>query len=234
MKTRVLILSLILCLSTLGLNAQNSIDLGFGQNAINIPDTVTIGDSIWFSCWVVNNGEDVLAENVLIKAARYDTSLGLVSNRTIGGQGPNFIYPNDSIQFVPGFLFEVVTNQNYLIGDNIVVIWPKADVPNSIGQTNQYVYKNLHVLSNAMSSIAEQKVNGANYFYPQPAKDKVFFKASDQITAVKIFNILGKEVAAFNNLTSSISIADLPQGIYLLKIQTQNREEKLQKLIIKR
>ena len=216
------------------MNAQNSIDLGFGQNAINIPDTVAIGDSIWFSCWVVNNGEDVLAENVLIKAARYDASLGLVSNRTIGGQGPNFIYPNDSIQFLPGFLFEVVTNQNYLIGDNIVVIWPKADVPNSIGQTNQYVYKNLHVLSNSMTSIAEQKVNGANHFYPQPAKDKIFFKASDQITAVKIFNILGKEVAVFNNLTSSISIAELPQGLYLLKIYTQNGDEKLEKLIIKR
>ena len=234
METRAIILSLILCLSNLALNAQNSIDVGFGQNSINIPDTVAIGDSIWFSCWVVNNGEDVLAENVLIKAARYDASLGLVSNRTIGGQGPNFIYPNDSIQFVPGFLFEVVTNQNYLIGDNIVVIWPKADVPNSIGQTNQYVYKNLHVLSNAMSSITEQKFNGANYFYPQPAKDKVFFKASDQITAAKIFNILGKEVAVFNNLTSSISIAELPQGLYLLKMQIQNREEKLEKLIIKR
>ncbi len=234
MKKKAHILSLILCLSTLGLNAQSSIDLGFGQNAINITDTVTIGDSIWFSCWVVNKGEDVLAENVLIKAARYDVNLGLVSNRTIGGQGPNFIYPNDSIQFVPEFLFEVVTNQNYLLGDNIVVIWPKADVPNSIGQTNQYVYKNLHVLSNAMLSISEQKVNGANYFYPQPAKDKIFFKASDQITAVKIFNILGKEVVAFNNLTPSISIAELPQGLYLLKIQTKNRQEKLQKLIIKR
>ena len=234
MKTRDLILSLILCLSTLVLNAQNSIDLGFGQNAINIPDTVAIGDSIWYSCWVVNNGEDVLAENVLIKAARYDASLGLVSNRTIGGQGPNFIYPNDSIQFVPGFLFEVVTNQNYLIGDNIVVIWPKADVPNSIGQTNQYVYKNLHVLSNAMSSIAEQKLKGENYFHPQPAKDKIFFKDSDQITAVKIFNIFGKEVAVFNNLTSSISIAELPQGLYLLKMHAQNGKEKLQKLIIKR
>ena len=183
---------------------------------------------------MVNKGEDVLAENVLIKAARYDVNLGLVSNRTIGGQGPNFIYPNDSIQFVPGFLFEVVTNQNYLTGDNIVVIWPKADVPNSIGQTNQYVYKNLHVLSNSMSSISEQKVNGTNYFYPQPAKDKIFFKSSDQITAVKIFNVLGKEVAAFNNLTPSISIANLPQGLYLLKIQKQNRQEKLQKLIIKR
>ena len=233
MKTLPVILSFIICLFCLDLNAQNSIDLGFGQNNINIPDTVTIGDSIWYSCWVVNNGEDVLAENVLIKAARYDASLGLVSNRTIGGQGPNFIYPNDSIHFVPGFLFEVVTNQNYLIGDNIVVIWPKADVPNSIGQTNQHVYKNLHVLSNAILSIPEADKNSTSLFYPQPANDRLYFKDTEQILRVKIFNVLGKEVVAYDNLTSSISISDLPQGVYLLKMQKTKGEE-LQKLIIKR
>ena len=157
MKTKVLILSFIFCFFALETKAQNSsINISFGQNGISIPDTVAMGDSIWFSCWGVNSGEDVLAENILLKAARYDASLGLVSNRTIGGQGPNFMYPDDSIQFVPGFLFEVVTNQNYLIGDNIVVIWPKADVPNTINQTNQYIYSNLHVLSNSILSISEK------------------------------------------------------------------------------
>ena len=234
MKTKALILSFITCFFTFNSNAQNSsINISFGQNGISIPDTVTMGDSIWFSCWVVNSGEDVLAENILLKAARYDASLGLVSNRTIGGQGPNFIYPDDSIQFVPGFLFEVVTNQSYLIGDNIVVIWPKADVPNTISQTNQYIYSNLHVLSNSISSISE-KNSKANYFYPQPAKDMIYFNSSDQIKAVKIFNILGKEVSSYNVSVSSIAISHLPQGIYLLKMQTEKGEEKLQKLIIKR
>ena len=192
-----------------------------------------MGDTIWFSCWVVNRGEDVLAENILLKAARYDANLSLVNSRTIGGQGPNFMYPDDSIQFVPGFLFEVVTNQSYLIGDNIVVIWPKADVPNTISQTNQHIYSNLHVLSNSISSISE-KNSKANYFYPQPAKDMIYFNSSDQIKAVKIFNILGKEVSSYNVSVSSITISHLPQGLYLLKIQTEKGEEKLQKLIIKR
>ena len=234
MKVKALILSFVTCLFAFNLNAQNSsINISFGQNGISIPDTVTIGDSIWFSCWVVNSGEDVLAENILLKAARYDANLGLVSNRTIGGQGPNFMHPDDSIQFVPGFLFEVVTNQNYLIGDNIVVIWPRADVPNTISQTTQYIYSNLHVLSNSISSISE-KNSKANYFYPQPAKDRIYFNSSDQIKAVKIFNILGKEVSSYNVSASSITISHLPQGLYLLKIQTEKGEEKLQKLIIKR
>ena len=236
MKTKALILSVITCLFAFNSHAQNSsINISFGQNGISIPDTVVMGDSIWFSCWVVNSGDDVLAENILLKAARDDPSLGLVSNRTIGGQGPNFISPDDSIQFVPGFLFEVVTNQNYLIGDNIVVIWPRADVPNTISQTIQYIYSNLHVLSNSILSISE-KTSQAHYFYPQPAKDRIYFNSSsDLITAVKIFNILGREVASYNiSASSPIAISHLPQGIYLLKMQTEKGEEKLQKLIIKR
>ena len=235
MKTKALILSFITCLFAFNSHAQSSINISFGQNGISIPDTVVMGDSIWFSCWVVNSGDDVLAENILLKAARYDAISGLVSNRTIGGQGPNFMYPDDSIQFVPGFLFEVVTSQNYLIGDNIVVIWPKADVPNTISQTNQYIYSNLHVLSNSISSISE-KTSKTHYFYPQPAKDRIYFNSSsDLITAVKIFNILGREVASYNiSASSPIAISHLPQGIYLLKMQTEKGEEKLQKLIIKR
>ena len=236
MKTKALILSFLTCLFAFNSHAQNSsINISFGQNGISIPDTVVMGDSIWFSCWVVNSGDDVLAENILLKAARDDASLGLVSNRTIGGQGPNFVYPDDSIQFVPGFLFEVVTNQNYLIGDNIVVIWPRADVPNTISQTSQYIYSNLYVLSNSISSISEKTSKAAHYFYPQPAKDRIYFNSSsDLITAVKIFNILGREVASYNVSASPIAISHLPQGLYLLKMQTEKGEEKLQKLIIKR
>jgi len=236
-KAKALILFFSTFLFAFNSNSQNSaISISFGQNGISIPDTVTMGDSIWFSCWVVNSGGDVLAENILLKAARQDANLGLVNTRTIGGQGPNFMFPDDSIQFVPGFLFEAVTNQNYLVGDNIVVIWPKADVPNTISQTNQYIYTNVHVLSSSILSISEGTSSKAHYFYPQPAKDKIYFNSSsDLITAVKIFNILGKEVS-FHNISASpiLSISHLPQGLYVLKIQTEKGEEKIQKLIIKR
>ena len=237
MKVKALIVFFITCFFTFNSNAQNSsINISFGQNGISIPDTVVMGDTIWFSCWVVNSGGDVLAENILLKAARYDANSGFVSTRTIGGQGPNFIFPDDSIQFIPGFLFEVVTNQNYLAGDNIVVIWPKADVPNTISQTNQYIYTNVHVLSSSISSISEETSSKAYYFYPQPAKDKIYFNSSsDLITAVKIFNILGKEVS-FHNISVSpiISISHFSQGLYVLKMQTEKGEEKIQTLIIKR
>ena len=234
MKTKILILSLFLSVFSFNVKGQNSsIITNFGSQGISIPDTVAIGDTIWFSCWVVNGGEDVLAENILIKVALFDNILGLYNIRTIGGQGPNFIYPGDSIQFVPGFLFEVVTSTNYLIGDNIVVIWPKADAPNTISQTNQYIYSNLHVLSNSISSISESFAD-KQYFYPQPATDKLYFNSPELITSVKIFNILGKQVLSFKSPESSIAINNLAEGLYLVKIRTKKGEKKIQKLIIKR
>ena len=111
--------------------------------------------------------------------------------------------------------------------NNIVVIWPKAAVPPSISQTNQNAYSNLHVLSNSSVTFISEKTGKAQYFYPQPANDKL-------ITSVKIFNILGKEVRSFILSESSIAIPNLPQGLYLVKIQTKNEGEKVQKLIIKR
>ena len=43
-------------------------------------------------------------------------------------------------------IYDNVTPQNaYGPGDNIVVIWPKADVP--VSQSTQYFYNNLYVLN---------------------------------------------------------------------------------------
>ncbi|MBC8265775.1 MAG: T9SS type A sorting domain-containing protein [Flavobacteriales bacterium] len=233
MKTKALILSIFIFLFAINTRAQNgTVNTSFGYDGINIPDTVVIGDTIEFSCWVVNVGDDVLAENILLKAARYDANLGLVNIRTIGGQGPNFIYPDDSIQFVPGFLFEVVNSTNYLIGDNIVVIWPKADLPSGISQTNQYLYSNLHVLSNSsISSIPEKGNKKALSFYPQPANDKLHF--AEDVKSIQIFNILGKSMGSFNIGESAIAISHIPDGLYLVKISTEKGGEKVQKLIIK-
>ena len=39
------------------------ISVTFGSSDVQIPDTVSIGDTIYYSCWVVNAGNDVLADN---------------------------------------------------------------------------------------------------------------------------------------------------------------------------
>ncbi|MDG1052718.1 MAG: hypothetical protein P8O81_04960, partial [Flavobacteriaceae bacterium] len=82
MKLKGFIFSLFL-LASVGVSGQ-SILLSFGENGINIPDTVTMGDTIWFSCWVVNTGNGVISDNVLIEAGRYNQTQGLTNVRAIG------------------------------------------------------------------------------------------------------------------------------------------------------
>ena len=213
MKIKGFIFSLFL-LASVGANGQG-ISLSFGANSVNLPDTVTIGDTIYFSCYIVNAGDDVVAENILIKAASYSQTQGLTNTRTIGGQGPNFIFPGDSIQFVPGFLYEVVTQQNYLIGDNIVVIWSKVSAP--VSQSTQYVYENMFVKGQAMVSFVSEITNKLK-FYPQPANNQISFESSKNVVQVQLCDLLGRNINTYSLDKNILNTANIESGMYLINV----------------
>ena len=217
MKIKWFIFSLFL-LASVGVNGQG-VSLSFGANGINFPDTVTIGDTIHFSCYIVNAGDDVVTENVLIKAASYSQTQGLTNTRTVGGQGPNFIFPGDSIQFVQGFLYEVVTQQNYLIGDNIVVIWPKVAVP--ISQSTQYIYENMFVKGQAMVSFVSEITNKLK-FYPQPANNQISFESSRNVVQVQIFDLLGRNINTYSLDKNILNTTNIESGMYLISAQFED------------
>ena len=216
MKIKGFIFSLFL-LASVGVSGQN-VSLSFGVNGINIPDTVTMGDTIWFSCWVVNTGGTVITDNILIEAGRYDQTQGLTNVRTIGAQGPNIISQGDSIEFVPGFLYEVVTQQHYLIGDNIVVIWPKVGSP--VTQTTQHVYQDLFVIGSSTSVALE--INNKLQFYPQPANNQISFESNKNIVQVQIFDLLGKELNAYSLDNNVLNTANIESGMYLINAQFED------------
>lgn len=214
MKIKGLIISLCILVS-IGANGQG-ISVSFGYNGIEFPDTISLGDTINYSCWVVNKGDDVLAESILINTAGYSQSQGLMNTRTIGGQGPNFIFPNDSVQFTPGFLYEVVTQQNYLIGDNIVVIWPKVSTP--VNQSTQYEYKNVYVKGSAIISASYELKNEVQ-FYPQPANTFLKLSTSKMVKSVQLFDLLGRTIESDIRLDQgSIDVTSISSGIYLVHV----------------
>jgi uncharacterized protein (TIGR02145 family) len=59
-----------------------------------------------------------------------------------------------------------------------------------------------------------------NYFYPNPAKDKMFIRYNKQPTAnIMVFDLQGKQVAIQQTSSSDyIDISNLPKGIYVVKI----------------
>jgi hypothetical protein len=57
--------------------------------------------------------------------------------------------------------------------------------------------------------------------YPNPADDKIYF--DEEINKATVFDVNGKEVISANNI-SYILVADLPQGIYFIRIKTDKGE----------
>ena len=65
--------------------------------------------------------------------------------------------------------------------------------------------------------------NGSNTIlvYPNPAKDYISIKSSKQITGIDLYDVLGKKVLSFS-MKSTIPINNLPNGMYILKISTED------------
>ena len=59
--------------------------------------------------------------------------------------------------------------------------------------------------------------------YPNPAKDKIFIKSDLQINNIEIYDIAGRTVETSlqqPNSVKTINISSLPQGVYMVKVYT--------------
>ena len=58
--------------------------------------------------------------------------------------------------------------------------------------------------------------------YPNPVSDVLTISSSNQVQRVEIFNIQGQLVKAETGDVQSISVKDLANGLYTLKLTTEN------------
>ena len=55
--------------------------------------------------------------------------------------------------------------------------------------------------------------------YPVPARDVINVEAPAQVKALELYNICGEKVAAVNG-ANAISVEELGQGVYLMRVVT--------------
>ncbi len=82
-------------------------------------------------------------------------------------------------------------------------------------------------------SIEEEAQNFELNLYPNPANDQLNIQTDAEINALEISNLEGKVVSIRTGLKTnqhSLSISNLKQGVYFIKIQT-NRGQQIQKFI---
>ena len=58
--------------------------------------------------------------------------------------------------------------------------------------------------------------------FPNPAHDFISFKSDVAIQQVTIFNIAGAQMLSVENTSDRIDISQLPQGIYVVQLKTEN------------
>ena len=231
MKLKQIIFIFFIAISTL--TSGQNITLSFSSTAISLPDTISMGDTIWYHCWIVNDGNSVITDHIALRAARLcqSQSQGLVDEREIGHINPGALFPGDSIELPLGMMYEVVHQQNYLTGDNIAVIWPRVQVSGS--QDNGHLTTNVHVLNNSMiSSLDDAITSKDNIFF---CSDKtIHFLNEFPISEVVLYNILGNKVyQSSSQLIKKINLHNTPSGTYLLVMHLLDGTIRKEKLTVK-
>lgn len=64
------------------------------------------------------------------------------------------------------------------------------------------------------------QVNEIASIYPNPATTALNITAKEKITSIAISNVVGQQVFTqnFNTQNAHIDIADLPKGVYIIKV----------------
>lgn len=96
-------------------------------------------------------------------------------------------------------------------------------------ETSNYNYEEVVLGINEIKNQEE-----AILIYPNPTKDIINIETKENLKPLQItlYNTLGKEVIKKNLTTNQINISNLPQGLYLLKIISQGKIIKTQKIVV--
>jgi hypothetical protein len=171
----------------------------------------------------------IVGSGTIVSFTSNQTELGNWSNIVSSYDGNNIkIYLNGTLKATQIF------NQSMNISNNNLIIgtWINQSLPivknrqiDDIGVWNRALTQTeiTALYTGVLSS--ETFSNTTNFqLYPNPANDVVQFKSSEMIEKISIYNALGQLVQEnkTNSLEGAISIEQLAQGSYFVKVNNQN------------
>jgi hypothetical protein len=232
MKT--LLLSAFLSLTFLQLNAQCTENVGsFGNNTSTQSYNISGDISVILN---TNNSVSVNFENNFSTASGPDVRLYLVNSEGKSVSELKSINPNnlDNISFgligfsgAQNYTQTIPNNKDITKYDTVFLYCLQFNAFWDLGKYNSFNNSTCSVLNTYNFTI--DKIT----FYPNPAKDKIQFSNSDNLSAeIRIFNVLGKQVYHQPKITEkTIDISSFSKGIYIVKINIDGKS-KTQKLVV--
>ena len=229
MKKIVIILLFVLALSP---RTKAQIHLGFGVPGVHYDDSVSYGDFLSFAFWIVNDGPDTLTEPIDINLVITDSNNTTSTTAYLGNFSltNNFLLPNDSLFIIS---WDYLSPQSYMLGDNIVVIWPSFVSPTTPISYDIFT-GNLFVSST--SSVQEKVAENGLLIYPNPVINRATIQTQTQsnIEKLRMLDVSGKvirDIKISNKQYVVFQKKEIQKGIYFIEITT-NEKKYLQKIII--
>ena len=205
--------------------------LSFGFNGVSHQDTLYIGDTIHFNFWVVNQGSGVINDSLSIYCETFDGLGSSIASMPIGSyyNTTDSLNPGDSL-FIT--ISEVVSYQSYVLGDNIIVIWPASIGGGTVDTSLTDVY----ILDNP-SNMHNEEISCSNILiYPNPTYQNVLYLNSPcPISSIQIFDIFGRLKYLDLDVSldaASFSLGKLAKGLYSIEI-ISNKERSIHKILVK-
>jgi len=101
--------------------------------------------------------------------------------------------------------------------DGIVAVTATAN--DASGETASIIV----TISNQSLSVNENNLSSQISIYPNPVKNQLFIELDNQkVTEITIIDYSGRVVKTINSNVNTINVSDLQQGIYILKVATEN------------
>ena len=202
------------------LTAQSN--LSFGTSGVQHEDTLNIGDSIHFSFWLVNQGAVNINDSISMSCETFDIIGTSISSMPIGNNYNTVgsLSVGDSI-FVT--ITEVVSYSSYVLGDNIIVIWPAFIGSGGVDTSMTPI----HILGNTSSSELEM-LNNKLIVFPNPIKD--YFTLSNQlglpISGITLSDALGNILYVDKSIyysSCSFNLSRFQSGTYFIETIINNQ-----------
>ena len=197
--------------------------LSFGYSGVQHEDTLYIGDSIHFSFWLVNEGNITINDSVSVLCETFDIVGTSISSMPIGG-----IYNANASLSVGDSLYitisEIVTYQSYVLGDNIVVIWPASLTPGYVDTS----VTNVYILDNITADITLKKSNNIS-LNPNPVSENLYL-CSDKdhpLCSIIIYDSFGNILFKRGNVDLKyfvFNVSVLRKGMYFIVIIADDKE----------
>ncbi len=134
---------------------------------------------------------------------------------------------NNSITYsINGYHF--VTPHPYMAGHDVIIVWPVA-APNVPMET---LTDSVYIIDD--TGIPEIDRAKGLYIYPNPANKELNYLINhpqNEIYYVRIISVLGQEMERINPNTRSLSVNDLPSGMYFIEIKLKDGSSIKEKFI---